>query len=285
MAHHAKHGPHDAKRATPKHILRAIKQRVAARVQYEHDRALHASRESLRPTGHASAWTGFHGHWIATGIANLRKGGPSLNLLSPTPPAQPLPSNAVHIRVTATLRPAVGRQPPKAAWAISVEDLDRGGHATPRMTAAGAIATVASHGPSNPPRQATRHTWQTAQQAAVAKGLISAAQHRRRRRPIILMVHNVTTARDLQSPRANRPRRRTSHQQLARNNFSTLQGLNAQPGVTVTLRVDTGPPPARLQHIAERAAQAGDLRSMHPADHASHANAQWDELRVWDPGD
>ena len=153
------------------------------------------------------------------------------------------------------------------------------------MTAAGAIATVASHGPSNPPLQATRHTWQTAQQAAVAKGLISAAQHRRRRRPIILTVHNVTTARDLQSPRANRPRRRTSHQQLARNNFSTLQGLNAQPGVTVTLRVDTGPPPARLQHIAERAAQAGDLRSMHPADHASHANAQWDELRVWDPGD
>jgi len=285
MAHHAKHGPHDAKRATPKHILRAIKQRVAARVQYEHDRALHASRESPRPSKHASAWTEFHGHWIATGIANLRKGGPSLNLLSPTPPAQPLPSNAVHIRVTATLRPAVGRQPPKAAWAISVEDLDGGGHATPRMTAAGAIATVASHGPSNPPRQATRHTWQTAQQAAVAKGLISAAQHRRRRRPIILTVHNVTTARDLQSPRANRPRRRTSHQQLARNNFSTLQGLNAQPGVTVTLRVDTGPPPARLQHIAERAAHAGDLRSMHPADHASHANAQWDELRVWDPGD
>ena len=137
----------------------------------------------------------------------------------------------------------------------------------------------------NPACQATCHTWQTAQQAAVAKGLISAAQHRRRRRPIVLTVHNVTTARDLQSPRAGRPRRRTSHQQLARNNFSTLQGLNAQPGVTVTLRVDAGPPPARLQHIAERAAQAGDLRSMHPADHASHANAQWDELRVWDPGD
>ena len=40
-------------------------------------------------------------------------------------------------------------------------------------------------------------------------------------------------------------------------------GLNAQPGVTVTLRVDAGPPPARLQHIAEQAAQSGDLRSMH----------------------
>merc|ERR1711966_402579 len=77
----------------------------------------------------------------------------------------------------------------------------------------------------------------------------------------------------------------SSHQQLARNNFSTLQVLNAQPGVTVTLRVDAGSPPARLQHIAEQAAQTGDLLSMHPADHASHANAQWDELRVWDPGD
>ena len=98
-------------------------------------------------------------------------------------------------------------------------------------------------------------------------------------------MHNVTTARDLQPPQATHPRRRTSHQQLARNNFSTLQGLNAQPGVTVTLRVDAGPPPAHLQRIAEQAARSGDLRSMHPADPASHASAQWDELRVWDPGD
>ena len=128
--------------------------------------------------------------------------------------------------------------------------------------------------------------WQTAHQVAVAKGLVSAAQHSRRQRPIVLTVHNVTTARDLQPPHeATHPRRRTSHQQLARNNFSTLQGLNAQPGVTVTLRVDAGPPPAHLQRIAEQAARSGDLRSMHPADPASHASAQWDELRVWDPGD
>ena len=72
---------------------------------------------------------------------------------------------------------------------------------------------------------------------------------------------------------------------IARNNLSTLQGLNAQPGLTVTVRVDTGPPPARLQHTADRAAHSGDLRSMHPADLASHVRAKWDELRVWDPGD
>ena len=122
-------------------------------------------------------------------------------------------------------------------------------------------------------------------QVAVAKGLLSAAQHSRRGRPIALTVHNVTTARDLQAHRASAARRRTSHGQLARNNLSTLKGLNAQPGVTVTVRADAGPPPARLQRIADQAAQSGDLRSKHPADPASCANAPWDELRVWDPGD
>jgi len=258
---------------------------VAARVQYEHNKALHTSRESPTPAKHASAWTRFHGHWITTGIASLGKGGPRLNLLSPKPPAQPLPRNAVHIRVTAALCPARGREPPKAAWAIAVEDLDERGHTTERMSAAGAIAAAATHGPGHPDCQAACHTWQTAHQVAVAKGLIGAAQHRRRRRPIVLTVHNVTTARDLRSPQATRPPRRTSHQHLARNNFSTLQRLNAQPGVTVALRVDAGPPPARLQHAAEQAAHLGDLRSMHPAGPTSHASAQWDELRVWDPGD
>ena len=80
-------------------------------------------------------------------------------------------------------------------------------------------------------------------------------------------------------------RRRTSHGQLARNNLSTLQKLNARPGTAVTVRTDAGPPPARLRRLADQAAQSGDLRSRHPADCASHANAPWDELRVWDPGD
>ena len=214
---------------------------------------------------------------IATGIASIRKGGPRLNLLSPPPPAQPLPPNAVHIRVTATLHPAKGKQPPKAAWAIAVEDLDDTGRATVRMEAAAAVATAATHGQSHPACQATRHTRQVAHHAAVAKGLLSATQHRRRGRPIVLTVHNVTTARDLQPHRAG-ARRRTSHAQLARNNLSTLQRLNTQPGLTVTVRADAGPPPARLQRIADQAARSGNLRSMHPADCASHANAPWDEL-------
>ena len=157
MAHHAEHGPHDAKRATPKHIVRAVKQRVTARVQYEHDRALHASREQPAPSAHKSAWAKFIGHWVATGIASIRKGGPRLNLLSPPPPAPQLPACAVHIRVTATLHPAKGKQPPRAAWAIAVEDLDEAGRATARMDAAAAIATQRP-----PTAQATRRVRQPA---------------------------------------------------------------------------------------------------------------------------
>ena len=153
------------------------------------------------------------------------------------------------------------------------------------MEAAGAVATAATHDPSHPACQATRHTRQVAHHTAVAKGLLSAAQHRRRGRPVVLTVHNATTARDLQAHRASSARRRTSHAQLARNNISALQRLNAQPGLTVTVRADAGPPPARLQRIADQAARSGNLRPMHPADCASHANAPWDELRVWDPGD
>ena len=153
------------------------------------------------------------------------------------------------------------------------------------MEAAGAIATAATHGPHHPASQAPRHTWQVAHQVAVAKGLLGAAQHRRRRRPIFLTVHNVTAARDLQPSQERRPRRRGLHDRLARNNISALRELNAQPNVAVAVRVDTGPPPARLRHLADHAAHSGDLRSMHPADLASHAAAPWDELRVWDPGD
>ena len=55
------------------------------------------------------------------------------------------------------------------------------------MRASGAIAT---HG--------ARHSeCVAARQVAVKKGLLSAAQQRRRRRPLTLTVHNVTTARDL----------------------------------------------------------------------------------------
>ena len=65
------------------------------------------------------------------------------------------------------------------------------------MRASGAIATAATHGARHSESVADRQTWQVACQVAVKKGLLSAAQQRRRRRPLTLTVHNVTTARDL----------------------------------------------------------------------------------------
>ena len=62
MAHHAQGGPHEAKRATPRHILRAVRQRVAGQVQYEHDRAKHAMRGQPKPAPGKGAWARFHGH-------------------------------------------------------------------------------------------------------------------------------------------------------------------------------------------------------------------------------
>ena len=70
-----------------------------------------------------------------------------------------------------------------------------------------------------------------------------------------------------------------------------IQSLNDSLAATVaTLQADVlacSPPSliGDLLHIADRAAHSGDLRSMCPADSASHASAPWDELRVWDSGD
>ena len=123
------------------------------------------------------------------------------------------------------------------------------------------------------------------QTLTVKKGLLSAAQHRRRGRPLTLTVHNVTTARDLVPPRQGETRRRTSHRRLASNNIRTIEGLNAVPGLDITVRVGKNQPPEALRQAAESAAHSGDLRSRLTTGLAPHGSLPWDELRVWDPGD
>eukprot|EP00964_Phaeocystis_antarctica_P112985 scaffold77081_cov33-Phaeocystis_antarctica.AAC.1 len=66
-----------------------------------------------------------------------------------------------------------------------------------------------------------------------------------------------------------------------------LQALQQRPGVTVTLRVDAGTPPACLMQEAEDTARSGDLRP--PCEvrggRDSCSRSLWDQSRVWDPGD
>ena len=54
-----------------------------------------------------------------------------------------------------------------------------------------------------------------------------------------------------------------------------LQALQRRPGVTVTLRVDAGAPPACLMQEAEDTARSGDLRPMKYVGDATHARSLW----------
>ena len=80
MAYHAQ-PRHDARRAAPKDILRAIKQRVAERVRFEHAKAKHAAAYA----GNHEALKRFRRTWVVTGVAVERKGVACLALFSKQP--------------------------------------------------------------------------------------------------------------------------------------------------------------------------------------------------------
>ena len=90
LAHHDARGPRTARRARPQDILRAIRQRVASRLQYEHARAMHRERAGPPAAPERSAQRRFHDLWVATGVASTPKGGLRLNLLSAPPPSAPV---------------------------------------------------------------------------------------------------------------------------------------------------------------------------------------------------
>ena len=152
------------------------------------------------------------------------------------------------------------------------------------MRASGAIATTATHAGSAA-CIAARQTRQVAHQAAATKGLRSVAQHSTRQGNLVLTIHNPTTERDLRPLKQGEYRHSTSHRHLAAANAEMLQALQRRPGVTVTLRVDAGAPPACLMQEAEDTARSGDLRPMKYVGDATHARSLWDQSRVWDPGD
>ena len=92
--------------------------------------------------------------------------------------------------------PAQGKRPPKASWALLVEDVAADGSRKERMRASGAIATTATRAGSAA-CIAAKQTRQVANQAAATKGLRSVAQHSTRQSNLVLTIHNPTTERDL----------------------------------------------------------------------------------------
>ena len=86
----------------------------------------------------------FHSHWVATGFAVLRKGGPRLTLFTTRPACQPAPPDTTHIRVASAYRPAGSGHEPTAGLALTVSNVHSDGresHVAHVRAAAPAVAT------------------------------------------------------------------------------------------------------------------------------------------------
>ena len=282
MAYHDPKGQREPRQTKPRHILRAIRQRCALRLSYEHAKATHTDRAGPGSAPRQGAWRGFVQHWLATGVASIAKGGrPRLHLLTAAPPATKPEPGSVHLRVGVALTPAKGKRPTRSAWALEAHDVGPGGIQTERLRAKGAIATAATHPAHARNTVAKRHTWQVATQVAVGKALHYAARLREKGKRVTISLPSATTARDLQPTRQGEARPSTSHRDIASRNSYELQQL----GTHVTINVDTTTPP-RLQREAEDAAHSGDLRThVCVPGQAARVSSLWDELRIWDPGD
>ena len=123
MAYHDPKGPREPRQAKPRHILRAIRQRCAHRLCYEHAKSVHSTRTEPKTGPRQGAWYAFHKHWLATGVASMAKGGrPRLHLLTSAPPASPAAPGSTHLRVGVALTPARGKRPTASAWALEAHD-------------------------------------------------------------------------------------------------------------------------------------------------------------------
>ena len=71
-----------------------------------------------------------------------------------------------------------------------------------------------------------------------------------------------------------------------RKNQDLLRSLRSQHGARLRLRAERGPSPQELVKQASLAARLQDLDIIRlEAGEERREPAQWDELRVWDPGD
>ena len=74
--------------------------------------------------------------------------------------------------------------------------------------------------------------------------------------------------------------------QRLRKNQDLLRSLRSQHGARLRLRAERGPSPQELVQQASLAARLQDLDIIRlEAGIERREPAQWDELRVWDPGD
>ena len=277
MAHHAQ-PQHDARRTAPRDILRAIKQRVADRLRFEHDKVKHATTHARDP----KAWSRFHKAWLATGVASLRKGVVLLNIFTTPPPAAAPTAHEMHIRVAATYKPARGKRPPASGWALTAHHVTADGSETPHLQASGAVPAAATHGTAAPAFAPPRHTSQAAQHTAAAAALTYAQQLRARGIRSRISTDSVSVARSIRAGRnPPSPPPRGAHFKIARLVGTKAAECAMQHRLTIVTAV-----PIELLAAAERAAHLTDLKARVTVRNTRQRTVSlWDESRVWDPGD
>ena len=139
----------------------------------------------------------FQKHWITTGAAVFTVHGPKVALLGPSPNKEPPLSEGVHLRTVAAVEPAAGRRDKSSAWLVSASDVDADGSEAPRLQATGKVPTVAAMGSQAPKGAATKHTEQSAHQAAIWAALGYAGTCLSRGSRVTLTIESETARRNL----------------------------------------------------------------------------------------
>ena len=101
--------PREPRKATSRHVLGAVKQRMQQRIQYEPARAESRATHGLNQGARA----GFQKWWVLTGVADMHKGRPRLNMWQIRHAENIEPG--IHIRTAAAAVKRTAKQPPAAA--------------------------------------------------------------------------------------------------------------------------------------------------------------------------
>ena len=322
-AHHAK-TPREPRRATSRHVMSAVKQRMQQRIQYEHARAESRAAHGLNQGARAS----FQKWWVLTGVADMHKGRPRLNMWQIKHAENIEPG--IHIRTAAAAVKRTAKQPPAAGWLLEEAAVGQDGEERSCLRARGAVPSRDTHKATTPPHALSKQTEQGAHLAALGRGLRRAGQHLARdsTTKVTITVASITTMERmkraarrheeegaLRTAQPAETRGMTVREQLNQHkrrreeteppkrkgnnsmndqeneNWEKLTELRRRYPNRLHLRAPTHAVRTNLRQQAAAAARFTDLDARvtkiaaDGRERSERSVPRWDQTRVWDPGD
>ena len=283
MAYHAE-PQRQPKKTSTRDVMRAVKQRVLQRVEFEYSKAKHAATFSRDPR----PLSRFFATWIATGVvAAIHKGQPRLRLFSaPQPETLPSPGT-LHIRTCGAYVKTRGKRGPGSGFSLTAHEVQADGTETLVLTASGAVPAVATHGAKAPPLAASQHTPQVAQHAAALAGLACAEHALANGWNVRATLGSETTHRSIErrADRKSTTMRRSKHDSLNSQVRKKVTRMRADYAQTLELRAPSRATPLSLLAAAGKAAFLPSLHAKVTTHAAPPHSALWGGSRIWDPGD